>query len=250
MAGRVREAPVLLSPPDTIFTILSGTSRNAAVVSEEDAMAEPFLRALDEKVAPNRAAVLVVDVQNDFCADQGVFGKAGYDLSMAQAMVPRLERLIEGAREAGVPVLFIQAIYDPVYLPPVWYERNARLDFEIPRCLSGSWGAEFYHVAPLPAEMVVVKHRYSAFFGTELDLLLRSRGIQTVIMSGVATNICVESTARDAFMRNYYVVLVDDCSAAYRQEHHRGTLANIELGFGVVTTSAALLRIWQSRRQP
>lgn len=213
-------------------------------------MVESFVRTLEEKVAPGRAAVLVVDVQNDFCADQGVFGKAGNDLSMVQAMVPRLERLIEGARQAGVPVMFIQAIYDPVYLPPAWYERNARLDFEVPRCLSGSWGAEFYRVAPLPGETVVVKHRYSAFVGTEVDLLLRSRGIQTVVMTGVATNICVESTARDAFMRNYYVVLVDDCSAAYRQEHHQGTLGNIELGFGVVTTSAALLRTWQSRRQP
>lgn len=211
-------------------------------------MAESFLRTLEEKVAPGNAAVLVVDVQNDFCADQGVFGKAGNDLSIVQAMVPRLQRLIVGARQAGVPVVFIQAIYDPVYLPPVWYERNARLEFEVPRCLSGSWGADFYQVAPLPAETVVVKHRYSAFVGTELDLILRSRGIQSVIMTGVATNICVESTARDAFMRNYYVVFVDDCSATYRKEHHEGTLSNIELGFGVVTTSAAVLRVWESRR--
>jgi ureidoacrylate peracid hydrolase len=209
-------------------------------------MPEAFLRTLEDKVAPGHAAVLVVDVQNDFCADQGVFGKTGNDLSMVQAMVPTLERLIEGARQAGVPVIFIQAIYDPVYLPPVWYERNARLNFEVPRCLSGTWGADFYQVAPRPGETVVVKHRYSAFVGTELDLILRSRGIQTVIMTGVATNICVESTARDAFMRNYYVVLVDDCSATYRQDHHEGTLSNIALGFGVVTSSADVLRIWAS----
>jgi ureidoacrylate peracid hydrolase len=208
-------------------------------------MADAFLKTLDEKVAPENAAVLVVDVQNDFCADQGVFGKTGNDLSMVQAMVPTLSHLIDGAREAGVPVIFIQAIYDPVYLPPVWYERNRRLDFEVPRCLSGSWGADFYEVAPEAGETVVVKHRYSAFVGTELDLILRSRGIQSVIMTGVATNICVESTARDAFMRNYYVVLVDDAAATYRQQHHEGTLSNITLGFGVVTRASEILRIWQ-----
>lgn len=213
-------------------------------------MAESFLKTLDEKLAPGHAAVLVVDVQNDFCADQGVFGKAGNDLSMVQAMVPRLEHLIAGARQAGVPVVFIQAIYDAVYLPPVWYERNVRLSFEVPRCLSGSWGADFYRVAPLPGETVVVKHRYSGFVGTELDLILRSRRIQSVIMTGVATNICVESTARDAFMRDYYVVFVDDCSATYLKEQHEGTLTNIELGFGVVTNSVAVLSIWESRRRP
>ncbi len=70
-------------------------------------------------------------------------------------------------------LFFVQAIYDPVYLPAPWYERNARLNFEVPRCISGSWGADFYGVAPLEGEVVVRKHRYSAFVNTELDLILR-----------------------------------------------------------------------------
>jgi ureidoacrylate peracid hydrolase len=204
-----------------------------------------FLDSLKRKVAPGNAALLVVDVQNDFCAEEGVFGKTGYDLSMVREMLPRLKLLIEGARSAGVTVIFVQAIYDPIYLPAVWYERNARLNFEVPRCLSNSWGADFYEVAPLKRETVVRKHRYSAFVDTNLDLILRSRQIQTVIVTGVATNICVESTSRDAFMRDYYVALVDDGSAAYSREQHQATLTSIAIGFGVVTTVDEVLDAWK-----
>jgi ureidoacrylate peracid hydrolase len=204
-----------------------------------------FLKNLEEKVAPGNAALIVVDVQNDFCAEDGVFGRTGNDLSMVKAMVPNLQRLIAGARKVGVPVIFIQAIYDPVYLPPVWYERNARIKFEVPRCVAGTRGADFYEVSPLPGETVVRKHRYSAFVDTELDLILRSRAIRTVIMTGVATNICVESTARDAFMRDYYVVFMDDASATYRKDQHDATLNNIALGFGVVNRVQDVLAAWQ-----
>lgn len=208
-------------------------------------MNKQILRTLQDKVAPGNAALIVVDVQNDFCADEGVFGRTGNDLSMVQAAVPKLQQLIDGARTAKVPVIFVQAIYDPVYLPPVWHERNARIGFESPRCLSGSWGADFYKVAPLPGETIVRKHRYSAFVDTELDLILRSQRIQTVIVAGVATNICVESTARDAFMKDYYVAFMDDASGAYRKEFHDSTLANIAIGFGTVTTAKEVLAAWQ-----
>ncbi|MDB5771330.1 MAG: ureidoacrylate peracid hydrolase [Burkholderiales bacterium] len=209
-------------------------------------MQDQILRTLNDKVAPGNAALIVVDVQNDFCADDGVFGRTGNDLTMVQKAVPKLQQLIEGARAAKVPVIFIQAIYDPVYLPPAWHERNARIGFETPRCVGGSWGAEFYKVAPLPGETIVRKHRYSAFVDTELDLILRSQRIQTVIVAGVATNICVESTARDAFMKNYYVAFMDDASATYRKEQHDGTLSNIALAFGTVTTVAEVLDAWHT----
>src|ERR1700756_4184098 len=204
------------------------------------------LGTLDRKIAPGNAALIVVDVQNDFCSDEGVFAKAGNDVSMVREMLPNLRRLIDGARAVGVQVIFVQAIYDPVYLPAPWYERNARLNFEVPRCVSGTWGADFYGVAPQQGETVVRKHRYSAFVNTELDLILRSRQIRTVITTGVATNICVESTSRDAFMRDYYVALVDDGSAAYSREQHQATLANIAIGFGLVTTVDEVLDAWKA----
>lgn len=130
-------------------------------------MTTEYLRKLEEKVASGNAAVIVVDVQNDFCADDGVFGRTDNDLSMVRGMIPNLQRLNAGARKVGVPVIFIQAIYVPVYLPPVWYERNARINFEIPRCVTGTSGGDFYEVAPLQGETIVRKHRHSAFVDTE-----------------------------------------------------------------------------------
>ena len=204
----------------------------------------PFLSTLDEKVAPGNAALLVVDVQNDFCDPKGTFGRANSDLSMVDGMMRGLQGLILGARRVGVPVIFIKSVYDPVYLFPAWYERNARLNFKVPRCESGTWGGEFYQLSPLDNEVIIEKHRYSAFVGTDLDLVLRSNHIQTVIVAGIATNICVESTARDAFMRNYYVVASSDASAAYDRNQHLAALQSIETAFGVTASSDAILQSW------
>ncbi|MCC7105046.1 MAG: cysteine hydrolase [Chloroflexi bacterium] len=210
------------------------------------------LRELDEKVDPRHAALIVVDVQNDFCADEGFFGRTNQDLTMIQACVPRLEQLINEARRAGVMVVFIRSIYDDPYLSEPMRERNLRRGLLSQRCLSGSWGADFYRVNPLPGEVVITKHRYSAFHGTELDDVLRSAGIRTAIMTGVTSNVCVESTSRDAYFRNYYVVFVDDCvattnedfSGATSEEIHRWTAINIQLTFGVVVKADEVAGAW------
>ena len=112
-------------------------------------------------------------------------------------------------------------------------------------CQAGSWGAEFYRVEPDADEPIVLKHRYSGFVDTNLELILRSRGIKTLVVTGVATNVCVESTARDAYMRDYYVVLVDDCSATYDPAKHAATLANIADHFGVVVRSDEIFDAWR-----
>lgn len=208
----------------------------------------PFLATLGEKVAPGNAALLVIDVQNDFCDPKGAFGRSHSDLSMVSGMMRGLQSLITGARKVGVPVIFIKSVYDPIHLFPAWYERNARIDFKVPRCESGTWGCELYQLSPLDNEVVIEKHRYSAFVGTDLDLILRSNHIQTTIVAGIATNICVESTARDAFMRNYYVVAAADAAAAYGSDQHAAALRSIEVAFGVTASSDDILQSWNSLR--
>jgi ureidoacrylate peracid hydrolase len=96
----------------------------------------------------------------------------------------------------------------------------------------------------LPDEVVVTKHRYGAFESTDLDLVLRSRGIRTVIMTGVATNVCVETTARQAFLKDYYVVFTSDCSATFSQAAHDATLHNIDQFFGEVATGEQVAACW------
>jgi ureidoacrylate peracid hydrolase len=207
-----------------------------------------MLRTLEEKVDPGHAAVIVVDVQNDFCHPDSPLAADGRDLSAAQAMVPRLAALIDEARAASVPVVFVQMVNTDATTSEVAREQRLRsrpdADPDSYICKEGSWGADFYLVSPLPGETVVKKHRYSAFVGTDLDLILRSMGIKTLIMTGVATNVCVESTARDGFMRDYYIVLAGDCSACYWPERHDATLENIEATFGVVADADRIAMVW------
>ncbi len=211
-----------------------------------------MLRTLQQKVQPEHSAVLIVDVQNDFCAEGGAMHSEGRDLSLVQAMVPRLVRLVDAARAARVPCIWIRNVYNSQpnwYLSEVWLEQAMRrrkgLYVERPVCESGAWNGDFYQVRPRPAEVIVTKHRYGAFEGTDLDLILRSRGIRTVIMTGVATNVCVETTARQAFLRDYYLVFTSDCTAAYSPADHEGTLRNIDQFFGQVATSAAVAACWE-----
>ncbi len=202
--------------------------------------------SLAEKIDPRRAALIVVDVQNDFCATGGYFTKLGNDLTAVQSMVPRLVDFIGEARKVKLPVVFVQAIYDECHLSAVWLEKKRGRPVSPRHCLSGTWGADFYLVRPEPGDPIVQKHRYSAFIDTNLDLVLRSMGIETLLLSGVATNVCVESTARDAFQRDYYVVFLDDCSATTSEELHQGTLANIRRYFGNVVPAADVVAAWQA----
>ena len=91
----------------------------------------------------------------------------------------------------------------------------------------------------------MTKHRYGAFESSDLDLVLRSQGIRTVVMTGVATNVCVETTARQAFLRDYYVVFASDCTATYDQAAHDATLRNIDAFFGQVVSAEEIQACWE-----
>lgn len=216
-----------------------------------------LLRSLAEKVAPEHAALVTVDVQNDFCHSEGFLGKLGAPMHLIQAMVPGLARLIDSARAHGVPVIHVISHHDEQYASPVVTEQKLRhgLPMEMdgrpmkdaPYCLKGTWGAELYGIDARPGEEIVVKHRYSAFHNTNLELVLRSRNIQTVILTGVATNACVESTGRDVYMHDYYLVFVSDGTATTSQAAHDATLANIDQFFGQVASADAITAAWAAR---
>lgn len=207
-----------------------------------------LLTTLEQKTAPAHAALLVVDVQNDFVADGGFFDKIGFDVrTIQQRTIPPLLRLIDRARDAGVLVVFVQAIYDPEHLSAPMRERLLRTGVDMPRCLTGSWGADFYAVRPAPGEPVVIKHRYSAFPNTGLTSLLQPRGIRSLLLAGVATDTCVESTARDAYFIDYYVTLVADCCGAANESDHLGALRRFERDYGAVVNSTDVVGAWARR---
>lgn len=213
-----------------------------------------LLRTLEQKVAPGRAMVITVDVQNDFCHSEGFLGRLGAPMGDIQAMVPGLARFLDAARERGMPIMHVISHHDEEYASPVVTEQKLRHGLPMEQdgrplrdaryCLKGTWGAELYGIDARPGEEIVIKHRYSAFKGTNLDLLLRSAGIQTVILTGVATNACVESTGRDAYMHDYYLVFVSDGTATTSPAAHQASLANIDQFFGQVASIDEIVGAW------
>ena len=200
---------------------------------------------LQRTLRPRMAALLVVDVQNDFVSPEGSAGKRGEDVSAALAMVPNLLRLINEARRVGLTVVYIRTTHSEWTDTPSWIYRSSQKS-GLNTCREGTWGAEFYDgIAPLPSERVVIKHRYSAFINTDLNTVLKARNIQSVLVCGVATNVCVETTARDAYIYDYYVTMIDDCSAAYEAKLHLGTLENMQRHFGLVASSTEIIETWK-----
>ena len=212
------------------------------------------LDTLAKKVAPEHCALVVIDVLNDFCADDGAMAQEGLDVSHAQCAARRIPFLLEAARGAGALVVFVRNVYstpDNRYLSDVWLEQAQRRRVgsyvDRPVCPPDSRGNSFYgEVMPLPQEPIVTKHRFDPFHETDLDLILRSNAIRTVVLAGVATNVCVETAARHAFVRDYYVVLPRDTSAAFSVEEHEASLATLDRYFGEVVASEEITGLWRA----
>jgi ureidoacrylate peracid hydrolase len=204
------------------------------------------LKRLADQVDPKVAALLVIDMQNDFCHPEGRSGKRGRQLGMAVEMAPRLEAFIKAGRKVRLPVIFVRTIHYPWTDSPSWLRRIDK-DGGESVCRPGTWGAEYYGgIQPEESEIVITKHRYSAFVGTNLDLILRSEGIRTLLISGVGTNVCVESTLRDGYMFDYHIVLLEDCVGATNLDLHEATLKNVRLHFGTVSNSDEVVRLWKA----
>ncbi|HEY4383007.1 MAG TPA: isochorismatase family cysteine hydrolase [Ktedonobacteraceae bacterium] len=212
---------------------------------------------LAELADVRHTAVVVVDMQNDFCKSGWAFDQLGIDLSMYAPMIPRLARLLDAARAVGIPIIYIQM----TVLPGRRIESPAQLRFNMRLhmpshpsepllyTLDGTPGHEIIpELKPHADDLIVRKYRSSGFWGTNLDMLLRSNKIETVIMTGCTTEGCVESTARDALFNDYYVVLPEDCVASDDPRQHDASLFLMRHRFDVVT-SDEILAVWQQGEQ-
>ncbi len=209
---------------------------------------------LAEVVHPSRTALLVVDVQKDYCTPGGGLDKEGGNISMTQAVVPNVIAMVQAARRLGVRVVFIQQTWLPGGLSdsPAWLYmrmRHGGLD-RPPRCMDGTWGHQLVAgLEPLPGEPVVKKHRSSGFVGTNLDLILRSARIETTVVIGVMSEGCVESTARDAAFYDYYVVMTPDCMASDVRAWHEASVTTMS-GRHDLVPWREIVSLWEQAAQP
>jgi nicotinamidase-related amidase len=210
---------------------------------------------LAELVDPAHTALVVVDMQRDFCEPGGAFDQQGVDISMYPPLIPRVAGVIAGARSAGVQVIFVQM----TVLPGRRSDSPAQIRFNLRLHLAshgnveplwyaadGSAGQEILpQLAPADGDLVVKKYRSSAFWGTNLDMLLRSNGIESVVVCGCTTEGCVESTARDALFNDYYVVIVEDCVASDDRAQHEASLLLMRHRFDIATADD-VLGVWNA----
>lgn len=198
-------------------------------------------------IAPERAAVIVVDIQVDFASPEGVLGQAGLDMGIAAPAVATAARLVEAARAAGAPVIFVGLATTPATDSPVWGEWRRRRDGEDRGgaiCRAGEPGSAFVGPTPQPGETVIWKLRYSGFFGTSLDAALRARGIDTLIVCGLTTECCVDCTVRDAFHLDYLVYVPTDACAAYDPGIHESALQSLALNCATLVSTDEICAAW------
>ncbi len=193
-----------------------------------DAFSEQRMPAQPLTLDPTRTAVIVVDMVNEFFEPGGKMVLAG-----GTALYAPVNALLDAAHQAHLPVL-----YTNQWLRP----DDALFKKRIPHCLMDTWGAQLVDALHrAPTDIVVPKRRYSAFFGTDLDLLLRERTIATVIVTGVVTNICVRSTVHDAFFLGYEVVVPVECVAATTPQAQATSLYDIDTHYGTVAPLGQIL---------
>lgn len=217
-------------------------------------------QALEVDIAA--CAVIVVDMQNDFGSEGGMFQRAGIDISMIQRAVAPTGRVLDAARENGIPVIYLKMAFKPdlSVAGPVGspnFDRHHRLgvgtsvqapDGSPSRVLvRDTWNTDIVAaLAPGPADVVLYKHRFSGFFETELDDLLRQSKVKTLIVTGCTTSICVEATIRDAMFRDYSCLLLEDCTGEpigsdLQRSNHDASLLTIQVLLGWTSTSSAFI---------
>lgn len=236
------------------FALATGLSISVVLFCVQLASAQiKTLNTLKEQVEPKEAALLIIDMQNDYIADQGLLGRIGLDVKRVQQMVPRLNGFVEEARKAGVMVIWITQSHTLRDAMPNYIAKNVATqkgkpftenDFMV---RENSWGAESYDkvIKPLPGELSVRKYTYGGFTNTNLDMYLRAAGKKTIICTGTATNVCVLSTALEGWHKGYYTILVSDCCETNEQIQQEATLNNWQVAFGFVARSSEITSLWK-----
>ena len=211
-----------------------------------------------------QTALIVIDMQNAYASQDGYLDLAGFDVSHTGPVIANIQQAVKAARAAGIRVIFFQNGWDPHYLEaggpgsPNFHKSNALKTMREQPALQGkllskgSWDyALVDELTPQPGDIVLSKPRYSGFFNTQLDSLLRSYGIHHLIFTGIATNVCVESTLRDSFFLEYFSVVLEDATyqagPAYTQQ---AALYNIETFFGWVADVPAFCQAVSTCQRP
>ena len=204
------------------------------------------------RVRVDNTAVVVIDMQNAYASPGGYLDLAGFDIDGAARVIEQSAKVLDTARSAGLPIVYFQNGWDEAYVEaggpgsPNWHKSNAlktmrqRPELQGKLLARGGWDYDLVEaLAPKPGDIVLPKTRYSGFFNSQLDSVLRARGIRNIVFVGIATNVCVESTLRDGFFLEYFGILLEDATHQAGPEFlQKASVYNVETFFGWVSTVA------------
>ena len=187
-------------------------------------------------------ATIVVDMQNAFLDDHGSVSTMGLDITYLKETVDPVMRLVEACHDVSVPIIFTRYVLRADYTDAGLREERRPGACTSGSLVAGTWDAELDpRMDARPADYILDKTRYSSFYNTNLEVILRGLQVDTLIVCGVTTEICVESTIRDAYFRDFRILVPYDAVAATDVDRHLGTLRTIEYGFGTVTNTNTLI---------
>ena len=202
--------------------------------------------SLKDWITPGRTALLLIDMQVDFADPQGGLGQDGADMTAPQAAVQQAGSLAAAARAAGVPCVFVRLVTRPEDETEFLQEWKIRRGAGgPPLCREGTHGADFVGPQPQGGELVFSKKRYNAFHGTGLDAALRGLDIDTLVVAGLTTECCIDSSVRDAFERDYHVFVASDATACYDPALHQAALRALKLNCAGLATASELRAAWK-----
>jgi nicotinamidase-related amidase len=219
--------------------------------------AEPYPWPWNGHLSPSNTAVIVIDMQTDFCGVGGYINLLGYDISAARALIPAIRKLLAELRTSGYHIIHTREGHRPDLsdLPANkrWRSRRSPSGIGIGDAgpcgrvlVRGEPGWEIIpELAPLPGEVVIDKPGKGSFCATDLELILNTRGIRNIVLAGITTDVCVHTTMREANDRGFECLLLSDCTAATLQANHLAALQMVKMQngvFGAVATSTALLK--------